>query len=72
MSGLERAGRNSSVVAARRTKLPETETDCRGNLREMKEKWRRRKRSGGSGGGGGNDHHLFEMGSKEEYSMELS
>lgn len=40
------------MVAARRTKLPETDTDWMGKFRDKKEGWRSTGRRGGSGGGG--------------------
>lgn len=52
------------MVAATRTRLPETETDWMGRLREMKEGWRRKRRRGGSGGVAGRACQLDESGSK--------
>lgn len=70
--GWERAGRRWCVVAARRRRWPERETDWTGRWREMKEGWRRRRRrSGGLGGGGGSGTQVAEMGSKEKSPIQL-
>lgn len=58
-----KAGSNWSLVAARRTRLPERVTDWRGSVREMKDGWRRRRWRGGSGG---RACQVDEIGSKEE------
>lgn len=52
------------MVAAMRTKWPETVRDWMGSLRDMKAGWRWRSWSGGGGDGSG--IHFDEMGSKEK------
>lgn len=52
------------MVAARRTSLPERETNWMGRLRERKEGWWRMRWRGGSGGGGGSGAQVEEIGSK--------
>lgn len=62
--GRERAGKKLWVVAARRIRFPDSETDWMGRLREMKEGWLRKRRRGGSEGVEGRGCQLEEIGSK--------